>query len=176
MLENYCGVNWAELVPGSEFMIPQVPGVRLTAIPVVGKAPPYSPHRSIAPEGDNIGVLATDDLSGKTICYIPGIAAFDDAIRRAIAKADCVLIDGTFWTDNEMISLGLGRKRAHEMGHLPLSGSAGILAELRDYPKPRKILIHINNTNPILDEDSPERRVLKTESIEVAFDGMEFEL
>jgi pyrroloquinoline quinone biosynthesis protein B len=92
-------------------------------------------------------------------------------------EAACVLIDGTFWTDEEMIRLGLSGKRAREIGHLPQSGHGGMLEWLERLPRQtRRILIHVNNTNPILDEDSPERAELTRRGIEVAWDGLEIEL
>ena len=88
-----------------------------------------------------------------------------------------MLVDGTFWTDDEMIRLGVSHKRARDIGHLPQSGAGGMLEWLeRLPPATRKMLIHINNTNPILDEDSPERAELTRRGIEVAWDGMEIEL
>ena len=108
--------------------------------------------------------------------YAPGIAAIDDRIGEAMASADCLLVDGTFWTDDEMLSLGVGRKRAREIGHLPQAGAGGMIECLREFPNARRVLIHINNTNPILDEASAERGTLEREGIEVAFDGMEFVL
>jgi pyrroloquinoline quinone biosynthesis protein B len=92
-------------------------------------------------------------------------------------SASCVLVDGTFWSDDEMIVLGASAKRARDMGHLPQSGPGGLLEWLeRLPPTTRKVLIHINNTNPILDEDSPQRAELARRGVEVAFDGMEIEL
>ena len=93
-----------------------------------------------------------------------------------MAGADCLLVDGTFWTDDEMIRQGVGRKRASEIGHLPQTGPGGMIERLREFPSARRVLIHINNTNPILDEDSEERLLLEREGIEVAFDGMELVL
>ena len=91
-------------------------------------------------------------------------------------NADCLLIDGTLWTDNEMIESGISNKLGSEMGHLDQSGKGGIVEIVSRLVKPRKILIHINNTNPILNEESPERTALNTAGIEVSHDGMEIEL
>ena len=85
-------------------------------------------------------------------------------------------MDGTVWTDDELARHGISDKRAREMGHLPLSGEGGTLFVLEGLTRPRKVLIHINNTNPILDEESPERRLLNQKGIEVAYDGMEIRL
>jgi pyrroloquinoline quinone biosynthesis protein B len=91
--------------------------------------------------------------------------------------AEVVLVDGTFWTDDEMIGLGVSRKRAQELGHLPQSGPGGMLEWLARLPaRTRKILIHINNTNPILNESSVEARELRDRGVEVASDGMEITL
>jgi pyrroloquinoline quinone biosynthesis protein B len=91
--------------------------------------------------------------------------------------ADAVLVDGTFWTDDEMIRLGFSQKTARSIGHLPQSGPGGMIEVMRTLPSTtRKVLIHINNTNPILDEDSPERAALEREGIEVSEDGMELTL
>ena len=90
--------------------------------------------------------------------------------------ADCLLVDGTLWRDDEMRVREVGDKLGTEMGHLPQSGPGGMIEVLDGLPAPRKILIHINNTNPILDEDSAERAILGEYGIEVAFDGMSIEL
>jgi pyrroloquinoline quinone biosynthesis protein B len=93
-----------------------------------------------------------------------------------MSRTACVLVDGTFWTDDEMIRMGAGRKRGTEMGHLALSGEQGTLSFLRRLPNARRVLIHINNTNPILDEDSPQHRAVLDAGFEMAYDGMELEL
>jgi pyrroloquinoline quinone biosynthesis protein B len=93
-----------------------------------------------------------------------------------MANVDCVLVDGTFWQEDEMIIAGVGSKLASEMGHLPQSGEGGMIERLRSLKTQRKVLIHINNTNPILVDDSPERKILDSEHIEVAYDGMQIEL
>ena len=90
-----------------------------------------------------------------------------------MAKSDCLLVDGTFWREDEMIYAGVGTKLAQEMGHLPQSGEGGMIDRLRPLSRQRKILIHINNTNPILVEDSEERALLERAGIEVSYDGMD---
>jgi pyrroloquinoline quinone biosynthesis protein B len=85
-------------------------------------------------------------------------------------------VDGTVWTNNEMSKEGISDKLASEMGHLDQSGENGIMNMLKPLKKPRKILIHINNTNPILDEESPERAILDKAGIEVSYDGMDIHL
>jgi pyrroloquinoline quinone biosynthesis protein B len=94
----------------------------------------------------------------------------------AASSSDLVLIDGTFWSDDELIQTGRTSKTAREIGHLPLSGPEGLLEQFPKNAKGRKVLIHMNNTNPILDEDSPEHRQVLEAGFEIAYDGMEFEL
>lgn len=178
VLSHYCGIDRRRMSIDNEgFAIDGAPGVRWHALPVVGKPAPYSPNRESPVTGDNVALLITNEQSGKAALYAPAIGAMDDSMRRAMESAACVLVDGTFWSDEEMLQLGLSRKRARDMGHLALSGPGGMLEWLGRLPDAtRKILIHINNTNPILDEDSPERAELGRRGIEVAWDGMEIAL
>jgi pyrroloquinoline quinone biosynthesis protein B len=124
--------------------------------------------------GHTVGFLVRD-VNGGTLAYTPACGGIDDALQQRLAGADLLLFDGTFWTDDELIRLGVSTKRARDMGHLPQSGPGGMLEALKPL-RGRKILIHINNTNPILDEDSPERAELKRRDVEVAWDGMEIVL
>ena len=99
----------------------------------------------------------------------------DEALASLMAGCDTLLVDGTFFTETEMIDQGVGTKTAASMGHLPQSGERGMLAELARFADKRRILIHINNTNPILDPDSPERATVTAAGVEVAYDGMEIQ-
>jgi pyrroloquinoline quinone biosynthesis protein B len=177
VLEKYCGVDWHPIDAISErpFEIRALPGLELHPLPIPGEAPPYSPRRHAPAPDDTIGLRFVDRASGKSCFYAPGLAAFTDRIRDEARKADCVLVDGTLWKDDELRSRGASEKTGREMGHLAQSGHGGMVEELAALPG-RKILIHINNTNPILDEDSPERKRLDDLGIEVAFDGLEIEL
>ena len=174
VLSHFCTVRWQPLrvEPPAAFTIPAAEGLRFTPVPLASKAPPYSPHRHETHAGDNIGVLIEDTASGKTLFYAPGFGEMQPHLEPYLAESDCVLLDGTFWTDDEMIRLGLSRHTARAIGHLPQSGPGGMLELLARFDKPRKILIHINNTNPILDEDSPEHAVLRRAGVELAWDGM----
>ncbi|EPM85174.1 pyrroloquinoline quinone biosynthesis protein PqqB [Pseudomonas syringae pv. actinidiae ICMP 18886] len=100
----------------------------------------------------------------------------DEALAEKMRDADCLLVDGTMWDDDEMQRRGVGTRTGREMGHLAQNGPGGMLEVLEGFPGQRKVLIHINNTNPILDEDSPERAELVRRNVEVAFDGMSIEL
>jgi len=177
ILDHFCGVAWHEIpIDGASFSVDGVGGIELRALPLSSKPPPFSPRRSAPQPGDNVGFVIRDRRSGGSAFYAPGLAEIDDNVHREMSGADCLLVDGTFWTDDEMVSQGVGRKRAREIGHLPQSGEGGMIERLREFPDARRILIHINNTNPILDEESAERRTLEREGIEVAFDGMELTL
>lgn len=178
VLEHYCGVHWQRLPveAGNRFSVLGAEALSFTAVPLKSKAPPYSPHRNDPRDGDNIGMRVTDPSSGKVLFYAPGLGEIEPQLRPFLGEADCLLVDGTFWTDDEMIRLGVSSKRARDIGHLPQSGPGGMLEALAPLKASRKILIHINNTNPILDEDSAERRELERAGIEVAVDGMEIRL
>jgi len=179
ILSHYCGVERRTIaLDDAPLEIPALPGVRIEALPLSSKAPPYSPHRNAPERGDNIGLLLTANDSGKRAFYAPGLGALEPHVRDAMRRADLLLVDGTMWTDDEMIRLGLSKKTAADMGHLAQSGPGGMIDVLDalDRPGARKVLIHINNTNPILVDDGPERRMLAQHGIEVAHDGMTFEL
>jgi pyrroloquinoline quinone biosynthesis protein B len=178
ILGHYCGVNWHPLPtgPGSRFDVPGGEHLSFTAVPLKSKAPPYSPHRDNPHEGDNIGMRITDTRTGRNVFYAPGLGEIEPHLEPLLEAADCVLVDGTFWTDDEMIRLGISVKRARDIGHLPQSGPGGMIEVLAPLRASRKVLIHINNTNPILDDDSAERAQLARHGIEVAFDGMDITL
>lgn len=173
ILGHYCGVRHHEVpIDGTSFTVAGAPGLRFTAVALKSAAPPYSPHRNDPHPGDTIGVLIEDD-KGRKCWYAPGLGEIEPHLPPLMAQADCIMVDGTFWTDTEMIDLGLMPKRAREIGHNPQSGSGGMIEVLDAYPQARRILIHINNTNPILREDSAERAELTRHGIEVAYDGMD---
>jgi pyrroloquinoline quinone biosynthesis protein B len=124
-----------------------------------------------------VALVLRDRGSGRSALYAPGLGTMEPQVWREMQAAEVVLMDGTCWSDEEMIGMGLSAKRARDMGHLPQSGAGGMLEWLGRLPgRTRRILIHVNNTNPILDEDSPERATLTRAGIEVAHDGMEIEL
>jgi pyrroloquinoline quinone biosynthesis protein B len=126
--------------------------------------------------GDNIGMNIKDTRTGKTLFYAPGLGVAEPHVLEYMANADVVFVDGTVWTDDEMSLRGVSDKRAQEMGHLDQSSKGGIMDILTAMDKPQKFLIHINNTNPILNENSPQRKTLEAAGIGVCFDGMELEL
>jgi len=178
MLEHWNGgMRWHQIeLDAQAFEIEGVDGLQFTPVILGGKAPPYSPHRHDPHPGDNIGLYIEDLELGTSLFYAPGLGTLEPHLDQYFANSDCVLVDGTFWREDEMIDAGVGTALAHEMGHLPQSGDGGMISYLGQFQKPRKILIHINNTNPILVENSPQRDILRNESIEVAYDGMEISL
>ncbi len=177
VLGHFCGVDWRRIELERDFQVDRVAGIGWRALAVASKPAPYSPHREAPIAGDNLALVIKDLASGATAVYAPGLAAIDAALWQAMQSAACVMVDGTFWNDDEMIRLGVSRKRAREIGHLPQSGEHGMLAWLERLPaRTRKILIHINNTNPILDEASREAAELRERGVEVAWDGLEISL
>ena len=178
ILSHYCGVAPVTLrLDGPAPAIDGMPEIGLQAVALESKPPPYSPHRSRPRVGDNIGLLITNRLNGARAFYAPGLATVSPVLLEHMATCQVVMVDGTFWTNDEMSRQGLSRKSALDMGHLPQSGEGGMITQLSRLPgHVRKVLIHINNTNPILIEDSAERRELDYHGIEVAFDGMALSL
>ena len=174
VLDHYCGVQRRRItLDAAWFEVPGVADLRFRALPLSSKAAPYSPHRDHPVAGDNIGISIHDRRSGKTAFYAPGLGEITPLVFDAMCSADAVLVDGTFWTDDEMPRLGISHKTAREIGHLPQSGPGGMIEWLdRLPPATRRLLIHINNTNPILDEDSAERATLRQAGIEVCEDKM----
>ena len=178
VLSHFCGVQRQRIgLDGASFTVPGVPGLAFRAMPLSSKAAPYSPHRDDPVPGDNLGITITDTRRGSSVFYAPGLGAITPPVFDAMASADAVMVDGTFWTDDEMKTLGLSKKSARDIGHLPQSGEGGMIVWMAKLPRAtRRLLIHINNTNPILDEDSIQRAELTRAGIEVCEDGMNLQL
>lgn len=172
MLERYCGVEWQTLEPER---VRPLDGSSLTVEPfaVGGDAPRYLGGSDVELEASG---FIFRDSGGGVVTYVPGLARLDDGVLDRFAASDLVLVDGTFWRDDELAALGISTRSARDMGHVPLSGPGGTLEALARLDRPRKALVHINNTNPILLEDSPERDAVLRAGVEVAYDGMEMEL
>ena len=131
-------------------------------------------RRSASPDEATIGFVF--ERAGKRVFIAPSLSGRNPEWAKLAATADVALIDGTFWSDDELRKTGRSEKSAQEMGHLPLSGSDGLLAQFPAEAKSRKILVHMNNTNPILDEGSAEHRAVRDAGFEVAYDGMDIAL
>ena len=162
------------VAPGAAFMLPDGLSAELFFVP--GKVPLYLEEgvvQTSLESGVNVGV---EIKSGETtLMFVPGAAAITPALHERLAQADVILFDGTLFTDDEMIASGTGEKTGRRMGHMPIEGADGSLAALKGLGK-RRIYIHINNTNPVLIEGSPERRRVETAGFEIAADGLEIRL
>ncbi|HEX2886993.1 pyrroloquinoline quinone biosynthesis protein PqqB [Vineibacter terrae] len=149
-------------------------GLTLEAFAVPGK-PALWLEGGPASREDTIG-LVVRDAAGATLAYIPACADVTDAVRQRVAHAAMLLFDGTLWRDDEMIAAGVGSKTGARMGHVSIGGAKGALAGWKGTPIPRKLFIHINNTNPVLIDGSPERQVVTDAGWAIAEDGQEFTL
>ncbi|WP_284090853.1 pyrroloquinoline quinone biosynthesis protein PqqB [Acinetobacter pittii] len=170
------GLQYNEINPKQAFKIDGFENLEFLPLIIKSAAPPYSPHRNDPHDGDNIALIIKDHKTQKQLFYAPGLGKIDDQIKQIMQSSDCVMIDGTLWTDDEMQQTGVGTKTGREMGHLYISGEGGSLSYLNQLSTPKKVLIHINNTNPILNEDSAQFAELKANGVEVAYDGMQIEL
>src|SRR5262245_5526728 len=154
-------------------------GLAIAAYPVPGKVALYLEHGSrglLTREGDSIGLEVTDPATGAAFHYVPACAAVDRALARRLAGARLVLFDGTLYTDDEMITQGLSDKTGQRMGHISMSGELGSMAAFAALNVERRIYVHINNSNPVLRDDSPERAEVQHAGWQIAYDGMEIRL
>lgn len=171
-------VTWRPLVLGEEQPLligrDEESGLAVTAIPVPGKGPLHLENmgQQASPE-DNVGLLLRDTLNGRRLAYFSAVGRWSPEIERVVAGAECVFFDGTFWSNDELSRSGVSERSAEDMAHFPLSGVNGTLSRLKHASGRRRVLIHINNTNPILCEDSVERRAVEEAGVEIAYDGME---
>ncbi|NQZ89372.1 MAG: pyrroloquinoline quinone biosynthesis protein PqqB [Colwellia sp.] len=155
------------------FTVGGVAGIEFYPVVLESNAPPYSRYRDKVVAGNNIGLKIVDKNTGKYLFYLPGIVQTNPLVDEMLSEATCVLMDGTLWLDDEMIAQGVGSKLGSEMGHLPVNGEFGSVALLNRFNIERKILIHINNTNPILNEESSQHQFVLDNGVEIATDGME---
>jgi pyrroloquinoline quinone biosynthesis protein B len=170
-------VQWCDLPPGKEVHLGGDSGLVCTAVALDGAYPDYIDKslREALPRGEAvIGLLIA--CRGKNIFFAPGLPGEKSMWKTQIGASDLALLDSTFWSDDELVAIRGGGKSAREMGHPPLSGTGGLIDEMRQESRPRKVAIHINNTNPILNEDSAEYREMRDAGWEIARDGMEFVL
>jgi pyrroloquinoline quinone biosynthesis protein B len=147
------------------------------AVPLLGNFPDYvsdSLRQSLAQEEAVIGLQLIH--KEKRFFYAPALPGIGEEWRRSVDESDLALLDGTFWKDDELVFAKRSRKTAREMGHVPVWGDRGLLRQPFRLGKTRHVLIHMNNTNPVLNEDSSEFRTVREAGWEIAYDGMEFEL
>ena len=170
-LEAYCPVEWRPVVPGVDVPLADGLSYRAFDVPTTKRARFCSGPR----EGRVVGYRLTDERSGRALVHLPVLQELTPEVRNELDGC-CLLVDGTCWSDDELIRLGLAGRTAREMGHLPISGPGGSLEQLARLPVERRIYVHVNNTNPILLEDAPERRTVEEHGMEVAVDGLELEV
>jgi len=152
-------------------------GLEIEAFPVPGKVPLYLEQASVGgdfgtQEGDTVGLKVIETGAARHFFYIPGCAKLNEALRARLTGAPLVFFDGTLFTNDEMIAQGLLNKTGERMGHMNMSGVDGSIEAFADLEISRKIFIHINNSNPVLREDSPERAAVEAAGWEIAYDGM----
>ena len=178
VLKDYCGVEWSLIEPGSTFSLgsSKKSSIEVEAFSLPGTPPKYMRGNSPVEGNWVIGFTFSDRLSGGVLTYAPALAELTPNILKRLEASDCILVDGTFWHNDDLAKLGMSARTALSMGHLPLSGEDGSLARLSQLSCSRKIFVHINNTNPILFDKSPERQTLEAAGMEVAYDGLTIEL
>jgi pyrroloquinoline quinone biosynthesis protein B len=147
----------------------------IEAVYVPGKRPTYVRTSVESIDGSTLAYIIRHGKAKSSILYVPAIKEISEELVASASECDCILFDGSFWSDDEMTRRGVGTRTASAMGHVPIDGSEGSLARL-SHLRARKVYTHVNNTNPILDEASPERRAIEEAGWEVAEDGMDFAL
>jgi pyrroloquinoline quinone biosynthesis protein B len=171
-LAAYCPVKWRTVVPGTEVALADGLSYQAFDVPT-SKKMRFGAGRA---EGRVVGYRLTDTASGGTAVYLPGVQELTESVRAQLTDCDCLLIDGTCWDDDELVRLGLAGKTSRDMGHLPIAGPGGSMEQLTALGLARTIYLHMNNTNPILLEDAPQRRQLEQQGMEVAMDGLEVQV
>ena len=183
MLERVANqASWEDFTPGESFPL-RTPagedsGLRGRAVSLGTHFPAYisaARQGQLAPRESSLGLLI-DSASGKRLAYMPAVPEIDDALLREFEAADLLFFDGTFWSDDELIRTQGGGNTARQMGHVPVSSPEGSLKKLAGLRRPRKIYLHINNTNPMLDESGPENQQVREAGWEIAEDGWQFDL
>ncbi|KAA0082602.1 pyrroloquinoline quinone biosynthesis protein PqqB [Mycolicibacterium sp. P9-64] len=174
-LEAYCPVKWQPVLPGAEVPLGDGSnGLSYRAFDVPTVKPMRFP--GAATYGRVVGYRVTDCGSGRSLVYLPCVQQLTPDVLEELADCSALLVDGTCWQDDEMSRLGLASKTSRDMGHVPIAGPGGSLELLSPLSIDRKVYTHINNTNPVLIQDSPERRILDQHGIEVAADGLTIEI
>lgn len=173
VLRNYANLEFCRIVPGVPFILGD--SVKVTAVGLSDRQPRYADQTKIPSNTDAVIGLKFQSVQhngAEAIAYAPQIGTWDDAVISLLEGSEAVLVDGTFYTSDELQSLGVNAGPAETMGHLPLSGPNGILAKLENVKARIKLLTHINNTNPILRDNSTERRAVENAGVKIAVDGM----
>jgi len=148
----------------------ELPGVEVRIVETSRRRPRYARGGG---EGSVVALVLTDRTTGQSLVYAPGVAELSEPLRTVCVTASVVLFDGTFFTDDEPVRMGIASENARAMGHVPVSGRDGSACWLADLPTPYKLYVHLNNTNPLLDPDSQARAWIRELGLEGAEDGGE---
>jgi pyrroloquinoline quinone biosynthesis protein B len=151
-------------------------GLQLRAFEVGRDVPRFVPESAAEAVGSVIGLELLDTLNGGKLVYAPGVPSIGHALRKAVDGASCVLMDGTFWSEDEPSQMGIASSTSSSMGHVPVSGAHGSLSWLARLPIQHRVYVHINNTNPMLNERGPEFREVTDSGVQVGNDGAFFEI
>jgi pyrroloquinoline quinone biosynthesis protein B len=176
-LQQYCEVDWhepANILTPLLYPDGSASGLHYAACVVAGHPPRYLGAGAVTQGGERVGYRFVDEWTGGSLLYIPGLASLEDeSVSQHLRACDALLLDGTFWSECEMVDSGTGSKTASEMGHLPVGGPTGSLARLAALPIKHRVYVHINNTNPMLIEETPEHLAVTAAGVEIGRDGME---
>jgi len=174
--------SWTDFAPGETFSLrdaeDQDSGIKCRALSLGAHFPAYvstERQQTLAANEASLGFIL-DSPSGKRLAYMPAVPELSDELMRWFEAVDVLLLDGTFWSDDELIRIQGSGQTARQMGHVPVSGPEGTLSRLAQLRRPRKIYLHINNTNPMLSEAGPEYRQVRDAGWEIAEDGWQFDL
>ena len=175
-------VVWTDITPGESFSPTTVSGLEsgllCETFSLSSRYPVYVGQESLSglsPQEASLGLIVGAS-SGPRMSYLPAVPEIDDRLLERLQTVDLLLFDGTFWSDDELIRVQGSGATARDMGHIPVSSTDGSLFKLQKLQRPRKIFVHVNNTNPMLDESSPEYREVRAAGWEVAEDGWHFDL
>lgn len=148
-------------------------GLRVEAFEVAAGPPQFALAAGV---GHTVGLLVDESVSGRACAFVPGCAELTPPLLARLARADILLFDGTFWHDDELVALGISTRTARELDHLPIAGEGGSLEQLAALPCRHRVYTHINNTNPILLEGSPEHAAVVAAGLTVGYDGLHLAL
>jgi pyrroloquinoline quinone biosynthesis protein B len=179
IFSTFCGIEWIQPPekPGPLVLADgTASGLSYQAVPVSGAAPRFMRAAPAAPGPNVVGYRIVDNRTGGRLLFLPDVAAVDDVLRRQLSDCDALLFDGTFWSEREMEILGTGSLTASAMGHLPISEPGGSLRILAGLSINHKVYLHINNTNPILIEDSAEAATVRAAGCVIGHDNMEINI
>ena len=173
-------VVWTDITAGESFKLTtaagQDSGLLCETFSLHSRYPMYAAQSAgLSPQEASLGLIVGSS-SGPRMAYLPAVPEVDSSLLERLATVDLLLFDGTFWSDDELIKVLGSGATAREMGHIPVSSEVGSLQKLKALRRPRKIFVHVNNTNPMLDESSPEYREVRAAGWEIAEDGWRFDL